>query len=102
MPSNINSVNIKNKRKKRKIPTDRPTDPNFFQDVTLNTHQYIFFFGLRLIQILEATHRAKRQNIMVHKTIHVHGLALCTNYRLQHEIFEIKHQILHCCTCALA
>ena len=38
MPSNINSV-TKNKIKKKKF---RPTDPNFFQHVTVNTH--IFFF----------------------------------------------------------
>ena len=42
MPSNISS-DIKIKIKK--IISDRPTDPNFFQYVTVNTH--IFLFGLK-------------------------------------------------------
>ena len=40
MPSNINSVIKKNKIEKKNY--FRPTDPNFFQHVTVNTH--IFFF----------------------------------------------------------
>ena len=42
MSSNIDSV-IKDKIRKNNF---RPTDPNFFQHVTVNTH--IFFFGLTL------------------------------------------------------
>ena len=45
MPSNINSV-IKNKMKKKN--RFRPTDPNFFQHVTVNTHIF-FFFGLSTV-----------------------------------------------------
>ena len=79
MPSNINSV-IKNKIKKKYF---RPTDPNIFQHVTVNTH--IIFGGL--------IENFRHESSAFHTTMRVKkvefNLYIYTLSKLSHFCYEI-------------